>query len=41
MAIIFDVTNLSAEERQELLDLIYGSRTWKLHNAVQKLKGRG
>lgn len=26
---------------QGLLDVIYGSRTWKLHNLVQKVKGRG
>ena len=25
---------------QSLLDLIYGSRTWKLHNLVQRMKGQ-
>ncbi len=26
---------------QNLLDTIYGSRTWKLHNVVQRIKGQG
>ncbi len=26
---------------QSLLDLIYGSRTWKLHTIVEKMRGRG
>lgn len=26
---------------QQLLDTIYGSRTWKLHTIVEKMKGRG
>ena len=26
---------------QGLLDLIYNSRTWKLHTMVEKMKGRG
>ena len=26
---------------QSLLDMIYGSRTWKLHNIVQRMKGTG
>jgi LmbE family N-acetylglucosaminyl deacetylase len=37
------VTALYAEiaRLQNLLDTIYGSRTWKLHTIVQKMKGRG
>ena len=26
---------------QTLLDTIYGSRTWKLHTIVERMKGRG
>ena len=25
---------------QDLLDLIYGSRTWKLHSFMEKMRGR-
>ncbi len=36
------VQSLYAEVRrlQSLLDMIYASRTWKLHTIVEKVKGR-
>ena len=36
------VQSLYAEVRrlQGLLDMIYASRTWKLHSIVEKVKGR-
>lgn len=34
-------TYAEIERLQGLLDLIYGSRTWKLHSMMEKIRGRG